>query len=489
MILSIKLGCCSVVFYNILMTERQSISTIQARGYTTRAGYAALDAVLSNCALLYNAALQHRRDAWKQGGVSVSYYDQCKELTGLRQDDPYWAGLSLQVSRGVMKRAQRAYDGFFRRVKAGETPGFPRFKPRSRYRTIEIPEVRPSMLKAHRNGYSVRIKGLPTICIYPGRETPPLENAKSLQITRRNRVLDVSIQFAFTPEVLAPTRRITALDPGVSRRLTGADGFMAEAVSRDMSAEEDLQREIGRFKERARADGRASWVPVLTRWGTPTCTARGKPRFRLAWVNGCEPLRLRRLKERLTTLRHRERVRARNLTHEITSELVRTYDVIGLEDTALTNMTRSAAGTAEEPGKNVAAKAGLNRSILEQNLGQLKAQLAYKAAWAGRKLVLVDPRNTTRKCSRCGALNDRPGRDRIYRCDVCEMKLDQDANAAVNILHATQKAVGIERDDRMMLFEYGVPAIENGKKRGRARSPVVRLRVPHDRQLELLPRR
>ena len=86
------------MFYNTPVTDQQSISTIQARGYTTRAGYAALDAVLSNCALLYNAALQHRRGAWKQGGVSVSYYDQCKELTGLRQDAPYWAGLSLRVS-------------------------------------------------------------------------------------------------------------------------------------------------------------------------------------------------------------------------------------------------------------------------------------------------------------------------------------------------------------------------------------------------------
>ena len=114
------------------MTERQSIITIQFRGYTSRKGYAAIDEVLGNCATLYNAALQHRRDAWKQAGESVSYYDQCKELTGLRQEDPYWAGISLQVARGTIKRAQRSYDNFFRRVRRGETPGYPRFKPRSR---------------------------------------------------------------------------------------------------------------------------------------------------------------------------------------------------------------------------------------------------------------------------------------------------------------------------------------------------------------------
>ena len=115
-----------------------------------------------------------------------------------------------------------------------------------------------------------------------------------------------------------------------------------------------LQKNISNFRERALTDGRARWEPVLTRWGTSACTSRGQPRFRLEWTSGKEPLKLRRLKERLGTLRHRDKVRVRNITHEITSELVQNYDVIGLEDTALTNMTRSAAGTMEEPGKNVA---------------------------------------------------------------------------------------------------------------------------------------
>ena len=101
------------------------------------------------------------------------------------------------------------------------------------------------------------------------------------------------------------------------------------------------------------------------------------------------------------------------------------------------NMTRSAAGTMEEPGRNVAAKSGLNRSILEQNLGQVRQQLTYKAEWAGRELVLVDPRNTTRTCSRCGNINPRPRADRIYHCSQCSLTMDQDENAAVNILHAT----------------------------------------------------
>ena len=465
----------------------QSILTIQSRGYTTRTGYSGIDDVLDRCAVLYNAALQHKRDAWQQAGESVSYYDQCKDLTGLRKDDPYWAAISINVARGVIRRAQRAYDGFFRRVSRGETPGYPRFKPRSRYRTIEILEVSPAILKVRGNEVLIRIKGLPMIRVYPSRNLPPLEQARSLQITRRNRALDVSIQFAFTPETLQPTGRITALDPGVARRLTGADGFVATPVERDRVLTAALQKNISNFRERALTDGRARWEPVLTRWGTFACTSRGQPRFKIEWTSGKEPLKLRRLKERLGILRHRDKVRVRNITHELTSELVQNYDVIGLEDTALTNMTRSAAGTAEDPGKNVAQKSGLNRSILEQNLGQVRQQIAYKAEWASRRLVLVDPRNTTRTCSRCGSLNDRPGANRIYRCDKCGLVIDQDENAAVNILHATLAAVGVERERKPMLFEYGMPVVTKAKKSRQARSPVVRLRVPPALKTQPLP--
>ena len=235
----------------------QSILTIQSRGYTCKSGYSAIDDVLGNCAGLYNAALQHRRDAWQQAGKSVSYYDQCREITGLRQDDPYWEAISVQVARGVIMRVQRAYDGFFRRVRCGETPGYPRFKPRSRYKTVEVTEVSPSMLKVRGNELLIKIKGLPTIRIYPSREIPPLEQVKSLQITRRNRAIDVSIQFAFTPEVLQPTGRVTALDPGVARRLTGSDGFSSKPVKRDKVLTSALQREISNFRERALVDGRA----------------------------------------------------------------------------------------------------------------------------------------------------------------------------------------------------------------------------------------
>ncbi len=426
------------------MSTTDNFHTVPSRGHASRRGYARLDALLADCATLYNAALQHRRDAYRYTGESVSYYDQCQQLTALRQDDPHWNSIHLGIARGVIKRVDRTYAASFRRVKAGDTPGFPRFQPRSRYKTIEIPERAHSVLKWAKNNKDivVRIKGLPTIRFRPHQDVPDLKAAKSLLITRRTNSIDVVIQLAHQPEPLPATGAITALDPGVAQRLTSPDGVTAERLQRDNAKQ--LQQEISRFKERALTDGRAYWAPVITRWHTHATTGSSKQRFYLAWESGKVPARLLRLSAKLAKTRHKDQVRARNETHLVTPELVRQHDVIGIEDTNLLNMTHSAAGTLEEPGTNVAAKAGLNRAILDQNIGQLYNQLSYKAAWAGRTLIRVPAAHTTRTCVNCGTINERPSADRVYRCAVCHHEADQDRNAARNILNATLQAIVLD---------------------------------------------
>ena len=92
---------------------------------------------------------------------------------------------------------------------------------------------------------------------------------------------------------------------------------------------------------------------------------------------------------------HRNQVRNRNAVHEITTALVRSYGRIAIEALQVRNMTRSAKGTVDEPGKQVAAKRALNRRILDQTWGGLVTQLSYKAEWAGRELVAVNPAYTS----------------------------------------------------------------------------------------------
>ena len=122
-------------------------------------------------------------------------------------------------------------------------------------------------------------------------------------------------------------------------------------------------------------------------------------------------------------------------THELSSEIVKRHDFIAVEDLAITNMTRSAKGTLEEPGKGVKAKSGLNRSISEQGWGRLYGMIAYKAEWAGKRFVEVDPKHTSQMCSTCGTIDGSSRRSQSeFQCTGCVYAANADVNAAHNIL-------------------------------------------------------
>lgn len=127
----------------------------------------------------------------------------------------------------------------------------------------------------------------------------------------------------------------------------------------------------------------------------------------------------------------------RDLAHQVSRSLIDSFDVIAHEDLTIADMVRSAKGTVGHPGTNVAAKAGLNRSISDAGWGQLLRFLAYKAEDAGRELIAVDPRNTSRPCSECGHCEkaNRPSQA-VFRCLGCGYAAHADENAAVNILRA-----------------------------------------------------
>ena len=132
----------------------------------------------------------------------------------------------------------------------------------------------------------------------------------------------------------------------------------------------------------------------------------------------------------LANHQHRERIRNRNECHRVTTELVRRFGLIAIEDLAIRNMTASAKGTLENPGRNVRQKAGLNRSITEQTWGMIRLQLNYKAEWAGRALMTVDPKFTSQRCSGCGVVSADHRQRKRYDCAGCGMTEDADVNAA-----------------------------------------------------------
>jgi putative transposase len=139
----------------------------------------------------------------------------------------------------------------------------------------------------------------------------------------------------------------------------------------------------------------------------------------------------RRAKAKVAEVHRKIRNCRADFHHKTARALVNAYDVIALEDLRIGNMTRSASGTLDEPGRNVAAKSGLNRSVLDAGWGQFTGILAGKAEEAGRRIVFVDPRNTSITCHQCGARCTRPRQDTVI-CPRCG-PMDADVNGARNI--------------------------------------------------------
>ena len=360
------------------------------------AGYRRIDEVLADTRLLYNAALEERKTAWKGHRVSITYYDQTRQLTQIRADDPDGYGaISVQVMRGPLDRLNKAFDAFFARVKDGNRPGYPRFKTAQRWRTIDTAGVSPSWFGSDR----IRIKGLPDMRLRRGRTFPDAKPV-ALKLTRKGRRLTASITYEMAaPPAPVAVEDAAGIDMGVTDRLALSDG-----------------RRIGRRK-------RPSVERITAAQRRLSSSKRGS--------------RTRRKRAAIfANLRERERIANRNEVHRMTTAIVRRYRRIAVEDLAIKNMIASAAGTQEEPGTNVAAKRGLNRSIQEQTWGLIRQQLAYKAAWAGREFKAVNPQHTSQRCSECGLKDANSRRGKRYVCGSCGMVLDADVNAARNILRA-----------------------------------------------------
>jgi putative transposase len=154
----------------------------------------------------------------------------------------------------------------------------------------------------------------------------------------------------------------------------------------------------------------------------------------------------RREKARVEVARLHRRVanQRKDTLHKLSRLLIDRYDTIALEDLRVTNMVRSAAGTLDAPGVNVAAKAGLNRSIHDAGWAQLANMIVYKAENAGRQVIFVNAANTSRTCSTCGHRHakDRTSQAR-WQCCNCGLDTNADVNAAINI--ATR--AGLARHD------------------------------------------
>jgi putative transposase len=347
-----------------------------------------------------NALLEQRRDAFRKG-ITLSAKQQYAEITALRRDDARVAAVYRECLDAVLHRLELAYRAFFRRVKQGLTPGFPRFKSYRRWNQLGFPHGDRALVFDMEQS-KVRVPGVGWVKNRKGRTVPAFGRA---WVTRKNGrwYAGFECERAVQPDADRPNR-IVGVDRGVHVLAAISDGRLfanPRPLGRLLTALARCQRAVARKKR------------------------GGKNRRKAIGI-------LARLHERIASVR-------RDALHKVSRCIVdAALNVIALEDLRVAAMTRTAKGTLEAPGRNVRAKSGLNRVVLDAGFGLLRQMIESKAAEAGIAVVAVDPKYSSQTCSRCGRVAAESRRRRRFACVACGFTVHADVNAPLEIRRRAQ---------------------------------------------------
>ncbi len=315
-------------------------------------------------------------------------------MPALKADRLSLKNIHSQVAQNVAVRIDLAMQSFFRRVKDGETPGYPRFKSKGRFDSITFPQV-PSgchLTADHRHVYVSKVGDIKLVY------HRVLEGIPKTATIRQSHTGKWYITFSceWEPTALPPTNQPIGIDMGLKTFVTCSDENTIDNPRFFRVEEQTLanaQRKLSKEEQ-----------------GTPP-----------------------REKRRKVVARIHERIgwRRENFVHQHSRKIVNSYDVIAVEDLSINRMVHNHC---------------LAKSIHDVAWGQFAELLHIKAAWAGRAFIAVNPAYTSQDCSRCHhRKTDLSLADRIYHCDCCSLNIDRDLNAALNILALGLQCLGLSR--------------------------------------------
>ncbi|MFB6783237.1 RNA-guided endonuclease InsQ/TnpB family protein [Streptomyces sp. NPDC056352] len=372
----------------------------------------ALAEMLRDHGSLYNGALQERRDAYRHSSkTTVRYGQQSAQLKDIRAFDPERQGRwSFSSQQATLRRLDKAFAAFFRRVKAGQTPGYPRFRGANWFDTVDFPKDGDGCRwdsTPHDPVTRVRLQGVGHVKVHQHR--PVVGKVKTISVKREGRRWHVILTAdQEQPEPLPRSGSMVGIDLGIANFLADSNGEFVPNPRHGRKAAAKLeaaQQALSRCK-------------------------RGSKRRRKAVE---------------TVARLHRKVRRQRLdhAHKTALNLVRDHDFIAHEDLKIRNMSKAPAPKPDpdQPGSflpnGAAAKAGLNRSIADAGWGVFLTILTAKAECAGRELMAVDPRNTSRRCPECGhtAKENRPTQE-TFHCVACGHSAHADTVGALNVLRA-----------------------------------------------------
>ncbi|HEC64073.1 MAG TPA: transposase [bacterium] len=336
---------------------------------------------LGLCQILYNVALEQRILLYQCHRKTFSAYDQNRQLPELKKEFPEFKSVGSQVLENVLDRLHKAYQSFFRRIKHGETPGFPRFKAKHRYNSFTLRQAGWKL-----EGQNLYIRNVGRLKLNLHR---PIEGKIKTVTIRLTPTEKWFVSFScdkVVPKTYSHTAAKVGIDVGLKNFAVDSDGHVIENPKFFNKSQKILrrrQRKLSRCKKGSKQRGKA----------------------RLLVAKAHEKISNQRL----------------DFLHKTANYYVENYDVIHIEALRIDKMIKNKY---------------LARSIADASWGKFFELLSFKAEEAGRTLVRVDPKDTSQTCSSCGRKTPKSLSIRVHKCKHCGLVLDRDLNAALNIKEA-----------------------------------------------------
>lgn len=359
------------------------------------------------CRLIYNLALEQRETWWRQfrrqTGGNLNYIAQARELTMLRAEFDWIAAVTQTCQQQALRDLDKAFTNFFAGRARYPTPRRKGLNDAFRFQGREV-----HIKRLNAKWSAVR---LPKIGWVKFRDTRPIRgNVQNATVS--SDALGWHVSFACTVEIatadhIGPS---VGIDRGITNTLALSTGEML-SIPASLKALESRHRAAQRVLARRK---------------------RGSKR-RLKQQRRCAKLSAKRARIR------------KHWHHTVTTGFANRFGTVVLEDLKISNMTASAQGTVDDPGRNVKQKAGLNRAILNQGWFQFETLLAYKLDERGGHLCKVPAHYTSQTCSACGCIDKRSRESQArFVCHHCGHEIHADTNAAIEILRRNTASMRME---------------------------------------------
>ena len=349
-----------------------------------------------SCRFVFNKALALQKANHEAGNKFIGYVAMAKHLTAWRNsaETGWLSDAPVHPLQHALKDLERAYKNFF-----AKRADFPRFKKKGMGDSFRYPDAK--QFKIDSSNSRVFLPKLGWLRYRNSRDM--LGTAKNITVSSNGGKWFVSIQTERkVAEPVHPSTSLIGIDVGITRFATLSDGSFIEPLNTFRKHEKRLAR----------------YQRAMSR----------KTKFSKNW---------KKAKAKVTKLHQKIGNIRRDFLHKTTTTISQNHAIVCIEDLQVRNMSKSAAGCVEAPGRNVKAKSGLNKSILDQGWFEFRRQLEYKQAWRGGQVVAVNPRDTSRTCPCCGhaSAENRQTQAR-FACVECGYENHADLVGAINILAA-----------------------------------------------------